>query len=144
MKCFSFSNGDKSDEPKTTKSISVRSSPLVSTDPEVMKFGSEFNSLDLSEISTESPARISFTSLSQRPSNLRVFSVSELKTATKNFSRSLMLGEGGFGGVYRGVVRDTENSNKKIDIAVKQLSRRGLQASFIFSFFLFSREVPEL
>lgn len=126
MKCFSFTNGDKSDEQKTTKS-SVRSSASVSTDREARKSGSEFNSLDLSVISTESSSRISFTSLSQKPSNLRVFVVSELKTATRNFSRSLMIGEGGFGGVYRGVVRDAENSSKKIDIAVKQLSKRGLQ-----------------
>jgi len=42
-----------------------------------------------------------------------------------------MIGEGGFGGVYRGVIRDAEDSNKKIDIAVKQLSKRGLQARFL-------------
>ncbi|KAE8711975.1 putative receptor-like protein kinase [Hibiscus syriacus] len=38
-----------------------------------------------------------------------------------------MIGEGGFGCVYRGVIRSTDDSNKKIDIAVKQLGRRGLQ-----------------
>jgi hypothetical protein len=43
-----------------------------------------------------------------------------------------MIGEGGFGGVYRGVIRSMEDSSKKIDIAVKQLGRRGLQASFPF------------
>ena len=127
MKCFPFSNGDKTDEPKTTKSISARSTS-TSTDHEVKKSGSEFNSQNASDVSTESSTRISFICLSQRPSNLREFTSVELKAATKNFSRSLMVGEGGFGSVYRGVIRDTEDSNKKIDIAVKQLSRRGLQA----------------
>ncbi|GMP22602.1 hypothetical protein CsSME_00000547 [Camellia sinensis var. sinensis] len=127
MKCFSCSNGDKNDEPKTTKSISVRSSTSTSTDREARKSGSEFNSQNASDVSTESCTRISFTILSQRPSNLRVFTYDELRTATRNFSRSLMIGEGGFGGVYRGVIREAEDSNKKIDIAVKQLSRRGLQ-----------------
>lgn len=127
MKCFPCSNGDKNDEPKTTKSISVRSSTSTSTDREARKSGSEFNSQNVSDVSTESCTRISFTILSQRPSNLRVFTYDELRTATRNFSRSLMIGEGGFGGVYRGVIRETEDSNKKIDIAVKQLSRRGLQ-----------------
>ncbi|XP_057477137.1 serine/threonine-protein kinase PCRK1-like [Actinidia eriantha] len=126
MKCFPFSNGDKTDEPKTTKSISARSTS-TSTDHEVRKSGSELNSQNASDVSAESSTRISFTCLSQRPSNLREFTFVELKAATKNFSRSLMVGEGGFGSVYRGVIRDTEDSNKKIDIAVKQLSRRGLQ-----------------
>ncbi|XAR52348.1 Non-specific serine/threonine protein kinase [Bertholletia excelsa] len=130
MKCFLFSNGDKNDEPKTTKSITksilVRSTSS-STDREIRKFVSEFNSHNASDVSIESSARISFTCLSQRSSNLRVFTVDELKVATKNFSRSLMIGEGGFGGVYRGVIRDTEDPDKKIDVAVKQLSSRGLQ-----------------
>uniref|UniRef100_A0A5B6Z7G4 non-specific serine/threonine protein kinase n=1 Tax=Davidia involucrata TaxID=16924 RepID=A0A5B6Z7G4_DAVIN len=127
MKCFCFSSGDKNDEPKTTNPISVRSSTSMSTEREVRKSGSEFDSQNISEVTTESSARISFTSLSQRASNLRVFTSTELKTATRNFSRSLMIGEGGFGGVYRGAIRNTEDSNKKIDIAVKQLSKRGLQ-----------------
>ncbi|KAL2548870.1 Protein kinase superfamily protein [Forsythia ovata] len=127
MRCFPFSNGTKNDEPKTSKYTPVPSSTSISTDPDTKKFGSEYNSQNISEISTESSVRFSFKSLSQRPSNLRVFTFAELKTATKNFSRSLMIGEGGFGPVYRGVLRERENSNKRIDIAVKQLSRRGLQ-----------------
>lgn len=55
-----------------------------------------------------------------------MFTLAQLKTATKNFSRSLIIGEGGFGTVYKGAIAD---SNKKgmLDIAVKQLSRLGLQ-----------------
>ncbi|KAK3232482.1 hypothetical protein Dsin_004363 [Dipteronia sinensis] len=146
MKCFDFSNRDKNDEPKTTKPISAPSSTStnsVSTDRDMKRSESEFNSQNVSDfnsqnvsdfnsqnvsdISTASSTKNSFAVLSQRQSNLRVFTFSELKTATKNFSRSLMIGEGGFGGVFRGVIRSTEDSHKKIDIAVKQLSRRGLQ-----------------
>ncbi|KAM7532371.1 hypothetical protein LguiB_035781 [Lonicera macranthoides] len=128
MKCFSFFNGDNKDnEPKTTKSASVPSSTSMSTDPELNKSGSDFNSQDASDISTESSKRLSIKSLSPRSNNLRVFTLAELKTATRNFSRSLVIGEGGFGAVYKGVIRDTADLNKKINIAVKQLSRRGLQ-----------------
>lgn len=144
MKCFNFSKGDKNDEPKTTKSVSVRSfntCSSMSTDRDMRRSGSEFNSQNVSDLSTVASTKNSFavlSQLSQRQSNLRVFTFSELKTATKNFSRSLMIGEGGFGGVYRGVIRSTEDSSKKIDIAVKQLSRRGLQASFLSFLFPFS------
>ncbi|KAK3220968.1 hypothetical protein Dsin_014938 [Dipteronia sinensis] len=146
MKCFDFSNRDKNDDPKTTKPISVPSSTSttsMSTDRDMKRSGSEFNSQNVSDfnsqnvsdfnsqnvsdISTASSTKNSCAVLFQRQSNLRVFTFSELKTATKNFSRSLMIGEGGFGGVFRGVIRSTEDSHKKIDIAVKQLSRRGLQ-----------------
>ncbi|KAL3523485.1 hypothetical protein ACH5RR_016319 [Cinchona calisaya] len=130
MRCFLFTNTDKKDEPNTTNSISIRSSTSTSTDHEVRRSGSEYNSLNASDISTGSSVGnlgISLRSLSRRPSNLRVFSFADLKTVTRNFSRSLMLGEGGFGGVYRGVVRDVEDPGKNLDIAVKQLSRRGLQ-----------------
>ncbi|XP_031373186.1 serine/threonine-protein kinase PCRK1-like [Punica granatum] len=128
MKCFPFSIREKNNEPKTTKSVSVRStSTSMSADREMRTSWSEFNSQNVSELSTESSAINSFSILSQKQSNLREFSFLELKSATKNFSRSLMVGEGGFGGVYRGVIRSSEDPQKKIEIAVKQLSRRGLQ-----------------
>ncbi|CAI0442691.1 unnamed protein product [Linum tenue] len=152
MKCFHyFSSREKnggggggggggipSPPPAVLKSVSGNSnsssvSMSNSTDLDMRRSGSEFNSQNMSDFSTESSAQNSFAVMSQRrqqllqSSNLRVFTFSELKSATKNFSRSLMVGEGGFGGVYRGVIKSAEDHGKKIDIAVKQLSRRGLQ-----------------
>ncbi|CAN1238129.1 Serine/threonine-protein kinase PCRK1 [Linum grandiflorum] len=137
MKCFHyFSSKDSNGGGGVPNSVSGRSnssSVSMSTDLDLRRSGSEFNSQNMSDFSTESSAKNSFAVLSQRQqstsgnSHLRVFTFSELKTATKNFSRSLMIGEGGFGGVYRGVIKSTVEVGKKIDIAVKQLSRRGLQ-----------------
>ncbi|CAN1238124.1 Serine/threonine-protein kinase PCRK1 [Linum grandiflorum] len=144
MKCFHYfsskdsngGGGGRSPLTPVPNSVSGRSnssSVSMSTDLDLRRSGSEFNSQNMSDFSTESSAKNSFAVLSQRQqstsgnSHLRVFTFSELKTATKNFSRSLMIGEGGFGGVYRGVIKSTVEVGKKIDIAVKQLSRRGLQ-----------------
>lgn len=54
----------------------------------------------------------------------RVFTFSELVDATNSFSLENMLGEGGFGRVYRGYIRDTMEV-----IAVKQLDKDGLQGN---------------
>lgn len=127
MKCFTFYNKERSEEPGTIKSISGRStSTSMSMDQDPRRSGSELYSQNVSEFSTASSVK-SFAALSQRQNNLREFTFSELKAATKNFNRSLMIGEGGFGGVFRGVIRSTSDPHKKIDVAVKQLSRRGLQ-----------------
>ncbi|CAI9091138.1 OLC1v1026080C1 [Oldenlandia corymbosa var. corymbosa] len=127
MRCFSFSNSDKKDEPRTPKSVSLPSSTSASTDHNVRRSASGYTSFNVSDMSTGSSVGMSLGCLSHRISNLREFTFAELRTATKNFSRSVMLGEGGFGGVYRGSIKDEVDSNRKIDAAVKQLSRRGLQ-----------------
>uniref|UniRef100_A0A7N0VN48 non-specific serine/threonine protein kinase n=1 Tax=Kalanchoe fedtschenkoi TaxID=63787 RepID=A0A7N0VN48_KALFE len=127
MKCFSFSYGEKKDEFKTTKSLSVKSNTSTFTENEMRRSGSGFNSQNISDTSMESVGRSSFPSFSQRSSDLKVFTFQELKTATKNFSRSAMLGEGGFGCVYRGLIKNPEDSTQKMDIAVKKLGGRGLQ-----------------
>ncbi|KAL0862422.1 hypothetical protein Bca101_041540 [Brassica carinata] len=113
MKCFYFSKDKSQDEAaKNRKFDSLQGS------------GSEFNS----STSTTTSITSSLHVLSETHSNnLKVFALEDLKTATKSFSRSLMIGEGGFGGVFRGVIQNPQDSRKKIDIAVKQLSRRGLQ-----------------
>ncbi|XP_071908265.1 serine/threonine-protein kinase PCRK1 isoform X2 [Coffea arabica] len=127
MKCFQFYLGERKDDPKTTKSTLVPSSCSAFADRDVRQSGSELNSQNMSDASTESRGRNQFPSLSERPNNLQVFTVAELKAATKNFSRSTKLGEGGFGCVYRGVIKSSDDPLKRVDVAVKQLGSRGMQ-----------------
>lgn len=140
MKCFHFSNGEKKEDLKTTKSTSGQSYNPESIDRAARQSGSEFDSQNVSTLSAEYLGRPLSTNVSQRPNNLRAFTFAELKAATKNFSRSLMVGEGGFGCVYRGAIRNSEDPNSMLEIAVKQLSRKGLQARLLlhnsFSFLL--------
>jgi len=63
----------------------------------------------------------------QKPSNLRVFTFAELRIATKNFSKGLRLGEGGFGSVYKGFLKNPEDPEDKTEVAVKRLTKKGLQ-----------------
>ncbi|CAI9099694.1 OLC1v1036553C1 [Oldenlandia corymbosa var. corymbosa] len=56
-------------------------------------------------------------------SNLRIFSFAELKSATRNFRNDTVLGEGGFGKVYKGWLQD----DKSTPIAVKKLNSESMQ-----------------
>ncbi|KAL3539147.1 hypothetical protein ACH5RR_002513 [Cinchona calisaya] len=61
--------------------------------------------------------------------NLRIFSFSELKAATRNFRSDTVLGEGGFGKVYKGWLDDksaSKNGNGTV-IAVKKLNSESMQ-----------------
>lgn len=63
-------------------------------------------------------------------SNLRVFSFPELKAATKNFRIDTLLGEGGFGKVYKGWL-DEKGASKSASgsnvVAVKKLKAESMQ-----------------
>ena len=137
MKCiFPFYIGEKRDELKTPKSLSAPVSTSSLTDDEVRRFGSEFNSRAVSDTSAEfKGGRSPFPSLSQSVNNLRVFMLSELKTATKNFNRTTKVGEGGFGCVYKCAIKSHEDSPENVDVAVKQLGKRGFQARFLMHLF---------
>ncbi|XP_061354190.1 serine/threonine-protein kinase PCRK1 isoform X3 [Gastrolobium bilobum] len=124
MKCFHFTNGERrGDEEEGVVRASrvswARSLSLMDT--RRSEFDSE--SRDFSDT-------VGFHEfLSQRRANhLRIFSFSELKSATRGFSRALLIGEGGFGCVYRGFLN--HNHRSQIDVAIKQLNRNGHQASF--------------
>ncbi|CAI9288051.1 unnamed protein product [Lactuca saligna] len=138
MKCFHFSTGDRraNDEDgvlsrSSTRVSWARSLSVASTSFDTTRrseFDSDSNSRDLSDT-------VGFSELlSQRRANdLRVFKFAELKSATKGFNRSLVIGEGGFGCVYRGVVKSAavadpgSDGDRYLDVAIKQLSRNGFQ-----------------
>lgn len=129
MKCFFFHLGDKKDEQRSPKPASPTSN---FSDRGGNKSGSDFSPRNVSGTSTvSSTGRNSNTSMSGRENNLREFTIADLKSATKNFSRSGMIGEGGFGCVYWGTIKNLEDPSKKIEVAVKQLGKRGLQVRFL-------------
>lgn len=61
--------------------------------------------------------------------NLRIYTFSELKAATKNFKSDMVLGEGGFGKVYKGWLEEkpSTRSGSGSVIAVKKLNSESLQ-----------------
>ncbi|XP_042417113.1 serine/threonine-protein kinase PCRK1-like isoform X3 [Zingiber officinale] len=124
MNCFHFSNGEKSPS-WSRKSRSTRSNSTRSSDRDRRRCESDSNTLlDMFAFSGRSSR---FPSLSHRPNNLKVFTFKELKNATNNFSRALMIGEGGFGCVYRGTIHSPKDPSTSFDVAIKRLNRGGLQ-----------------
>ncbi|KAI4322140.1 hypothetical protein L6164_021860 [Bauhinia variegata] len=102
-------------------------------------FNSNYVSTDGNDLSTTS-SKPSSVSVPQTPrsegeilesSNLRSFSMAELKMATRNFRPDSVLGEGGFGSVYKGWIDEHSLAAAKpgtgIVVAVKRLNQDGLQ-----------------
>ncbi|XP_071737850.1 serine/threonine-protein kinase PCRK1-like [Rutidosis leptorrhynchoides] len=148
MKCFHFTTGDK--KPETENAVVSRSSARVSWARSLSIASSTLDTTRRSEYdsdytSTEFTDSLGFLELltQRRANELRVFSFAELKSATKGFNRSLMIGEGGFGCVYKGVVSVAGDStaagddngdddgddggDRCLDVAIKQLNRNGFQ-----------------
>lgn len=64
-------------------------------------------------------------------SNLKIFGFNDLRTATRNFRPDSVLGEGGFGCVFKGWIDENTFKATKpgtgMVIAVKRLNQEGLQ-----------------
>ncbi|KAK6918684.1 Serine-threonine/tyrosine-protein kinase, catalytic domain, partial [Dillenia turbinata] len=63
----------------------------------------------------------------EKAHNLQVFSLSELRQATNDFSRLCKIGEGGFGSVYKGLVKPANARGHPTVVAIKKLNREGFQ-----------------
>ncbi|XP_020582036.1 probable serine/threonine-protein kinase PBL21 isoform X2 [Phalaenopsis equestris] len=59
----------------------------------------------------------------EKSNGARSFTLEQLAAATKNFRETNLIGEGGFGRVFKGVLENNEV------VAIKQLNRDGLQGS---------------
>lgn len=109
--------------------------PLYSTSG----LDSKYSTKDQSGLSSSS-SKVSMASVPPTPrsegeilqsSNVRSFNFSELKTATRNFRPDSVLGEGGFGSVFKGWIDENTFVPAKpgtgIVIAVKRLNQEGVQ-----------------
>ncbi|KVI03600.1 Concanavalin A-like lectin/glucanase, subgroup [Cynara cardunculus var. scolymus] len=145
MKCFHFISGDRRTD--DDDGVLSRSSTRVSWARSLSVASTSFDTTRRSEFDLSSNSRDLGDSeafselLSQRRANdLRVFKFAELKAATKGFNRSLVIGEGGFGCVYRGVVKaavsdEGSDGDRCLDVAIKQLSQddeRGIQRLLVY------------
>ncbi|KAJ6747094.1 hypothetical protein OIU74_029544 [Salix koriyanagi] len=101
---------------------------------------SKYGSRDGKGLSSSSSKEVSLVSVPQTPrseceilqsSNLKTFTFRELKTATRNFRPDSVLGEGGFGSVFKGWVDEHSLSATRpgagMVIAVKRLNQQGFQ-----------------
>ena len=67
------------------------------------------------------------TQLRWLPGMPREFKYKDLKKATNNFHESMMLGQSGFGVVYKGILQDKDHKTST-EIAVKKFSRDSIQS----------------
>lgn len=89
---------------------------------------------DLSNLSTKS-ASVPPTPRSEdeilQSSNMKSFSLSDLKAATRNFRPDSVIGEGGFGSVFKGWIDEhtfaAARAGSGVVIAVKRLNQEGWQ-----------------
>ncbi|XP_041991526.1 serine/threonine-protein kinase PCRK1-like [Salvia splendens] len=124
MKCFHFTTGGGDDDEQVSRKVSwARSLSVASTNLDSRR--SEFDTESRRDWADSSDLFQDFLTQG-RANHLRVFSFADLKSATRGFSRSLVIGEGGFGSVYRGRLR-VADSDPEMDVAIKQLNRNGFQ-----------------
>ncbi|WOK94784.1 hypothetical protein Cni_G03489 [Canna indica] len=130
--CFASSSSSRSPSPADTRP----SSPGPSTSKTSSNNTGKLSNLSSSTFGQSSGSGTSIDEvfpegrILEAP-NLRIFSFAELKNATRNFRPESILGEGGFGKVYKGWVDEkTLNPSKSgvgMVVAVKKLNSESMQ-----------------
>ncbi|XP_051199340.1 probable serine/threonine-protein kinase PBL19 [Lolium perenne] len=117
MGCFAFKSGKNKAEKQRPRPAGAAKSPAPTSDgtgPTSKASSGSTPTRSIQELSEERGA-----------ARLRAFGLEELGSATNGFSRSLKVGEGGFGSVYRAFFRSAAGG--RVVLAVKRLNQRSLQ-----------------
>ncbi|KAL6985859.1 hypothetical protein U1Q18_019232 [Sarracenia purpurea var. burkii] len=115
--CFPFKDKSKSPQRKYSPELKTQSSK---SDNSAANRAAESPGLASSPRSIPEMCK-------EKEHNLRVFSFSELRTATRDFNKLLKIGEGGFGSVYKGTIRPPNGQGDPTVVAIKKLNKHGLQ-----------------
>lgn len=123
--CFGSSNKDSNGVKEVAKKDSVKEPSTapshhvtrVSSDKSKSRGGSDSKKDPRKDLSVRKDGTTAHIAA-------QTFTFRELATATKNFKPESLLGEGGFGRVYKGLLESTGQV-----VAVKQLDRNGLQGN---------------
>ncbi|THG23974.1 hypothetical protein TEA_017011 [Camellia sinensis var. sinensis] len=125
FECFGSSNKDgngvkevaKKDSEKEASTAQSQHVSRVSSDKSKLRSGSDSKKDPKKEPAVQKAGPTAHIAA-------QTFTFRELATATKNFRPECLLGEGGFGRVYKGRLETTGQV-----VAVKQLDRNGLQGN---------------
>lgn len=133
--CFSLEEQQRQQlsqqqQPSSNKENQGNGAPAISDkhDSPGMKTasGSQITSKNVTPV----PPKKNVNDLRQNPgySNVDIFTYNEMKLATKFFRPDYILGEGGFGVVYKGVIDENVRPGYKTTfVAIKELNRGGYQ-----------------
>ncbi|XP_020240543.1 probable serine/threonine-protein kinase PIX13 isoform X1 [Cajanus cajan] len=116
--------------PGTSQSISSSSYTTTTTTTTTTTSSGSGNSSINSKFSVSSGVQPYSNGQILPTSNLRVFTFAELRAATRNFRADTVLGEGGFGKVFKGWLEDKTSSKaggSGAVIAVKKLNSESVQ-----------------
>ncbi|KAG8364330.1 hypothetical protein BUALT_Bualt19G0117600 [Buddleja alternifolia] len=105
--CKEISEVNEPNQRQTTKNVSEKNSVFVVDDVAAIELESKKRSSESKESSTTSSSALSSSTDSLGSFGWgRWYSLTELQTATNQFSGDNVIGEGGYGIVYRGVLHD--------------------------------------
>ncbi|XP_052170576.1 probable serine/threonine-protein kinase PBL19 isoform X2 [Diospyros lotus] len=116
--CFPFKDCSKSLEGKSPPELKNQNN-----EPEAPATNLVLNSAD----SVSLPPKSLTETFEEKQRDLRVFSFSELKIATNSFDKSLKIGEGGFGSVFKATVSPSHGQGDPIVVAIKRLDQHAFQ-----------------
>lgn len=105
-----------------------KTEPLPESENQALTHSS-FRRLSLSDVNNpSSPLSVEDLSNSFAGPKLHIFTFAELRVITQSFSRNNLLGEGGFGPVYKGFIDDKLRPGLEAQpVAVKSLDLDGMQ-----------------
>ncbi|XP_052170581.1 probable serine/threonine-protein kinase PBL19 isoform X4 [Diospyros lotus] len=116
--CFPFKD--------TSKSLEGQSAPELKKQNDESEAPATNPVIKLADSVSLPPTSLTET-FEEKQRDLRVFSFSELKIATNGFDKSLKIGEGGFGSVFKATVSPSHGQGDPIVVAIKRLDEHAFQ-----------------